>query len=159
MSDLTENEVIDRLRTSLKEAIQASADLAVKSRKGPEYKKLREHLGLVEGSCRQLAVFRQDARWYPIAMLMGECHKKAGGWLRGWTDKDGNKRHWRIGEKNKLFLMLEANLKAILYMVDVLQTKRTGKVGMILPETPVGHRREGAPVAGFKTSPGGIIIP
>lgn len=158
MSDLTETEVIDRMRTSLREAIQASADLAVKSRKGPSYNKLREHLGLVEGACRQLAAFREDARWYNIGRLMAECHQKAGGWLRGWKDpKTGHRHHWRAGEKNRLFLMLEANLKAIDKAAETLRTAKTGRVGMILPVAPNTGRKITA-VPGYNVSPGGILL-
>lgn len=160
MSDLSEVEVIDRMRTSLREAIQASADLATMSRKGPTYNRLREHLALVEGSCRQLAVFRQDTRWYTFGMMMAECHKRAGDWLRGWKDpKTGRRHHWRPGEKNKLFLILEANLKAIYQMAEAVRTQKTGTVGMILPAEPTEHRRVGAPVNGYSVTPGGIIIP
>jgi hypothetical protein len=160
MSDLTEIEVIDRLRTSLRECIQCAANLAVTSRKGPEYNKLREHLHLVEGAARQLAVFRQDARWYNVAALMAQCHQKAGGWLRGWKDpRNGQRHHFNIGEKNRLFLMLEANLKAVDKAAELLRTQKTGRVGVILPNTPNMGRRIGTPVAGFNVSPGGVILP
>ena len=83
MSDLTEIEILDRMRSSLREAIQCANILASSPRKGPTYNKLREHLGLVEGCCRQMSAWREDTRWLPIGRLMAECHQKAGNWLRG----------------------------------------------------------------------------
>lgn len=135
------------MRTSLREAIQAAEDLAVSSRKGPSYSKLREHLLLVEGCCRQLSVFREDTRWLPIGKLMSECHQKAGGWLRGYKDKTtGIRHHFGAKTQNPLFLMLAANLKAIYQVAETLRSAKTGKLGMILPNMPAPTRRVGAPV-------------
>lgn len=165
MSDLSEVEIIDRMRSSLREAIQAAEVLAVASRKGPTYNKLREHLGLVEGCCRQLSVYREDTRWLPIGKLMADCHAKAGGWLRGYKDPKTGIRHHLAGKtQNPLFLMLAANLKAIYQVAETVRTQRTGKVGMILPALPKAERRAGAPVQvllpnGMASTPGGLILP
>lgn len=160
MSDLTETEIIDRMQSSLREAIQASQDLAISSRKGPTYSRLREHLGLVEGCCRQLSVWREDSRWLKIGMLMSECHKKAGGWLRGYKDpRTGQRVHFGIKAQNPLFSMLAVNLIGIYEMAELIRTAKTGKLGMILPEMPNAERRIGAPVMGHRISTGGIILP
>lgn len=167
MSDLSELEVIDRMQTSLREAIQASIDLAQTSRKGPTYNKLREHLALVEGACRQLSVFRQDTRWLPIGRLVSECHAKAGGWLRGYKDPlSGRRIHFGAKTQNPLFLMLAENLKGVYQLAENLRTSKTGRVGMILPDMPAATRRIGAPVSvmlpdGMRAhlSKGGILLP
>lgn len=152
--------------TSLRECIQASDELASINRRGRIYNRLREHLMLAEGACRQLAVFRQDARWYPIGRMLADVHDKAGDWLRGYKEKGTNRRiHFALGEKNRLFLMLSANLKALYKGVELLRDSKTGVSGMILPKTPVLGRRTGAPVRGFKiantekVTGGGIIVP
>lgn len=155
MSDLTEIEVIDRMRTSLREAIQAAGDLAVLPRKGPNYAKLREHLGLIEGSCRQLAVFRGDSRWYPIGQAVEKYHQMAMEWLSGIKDPMTGRRIFiNEASKFKRFTVLKASLEAVDKFAESLRTEKTGKVGMILPNTPLAERRIGAPV-----SMSGLILP
>lgn len=147
MSDLTETEVLDRLKTSLREAIQASHTLAVSSRKGPAYTKLREHLLLIEGCCRQVSVFREDTRWLNIGRAMSKAHELAGGWLRGFKHPmTGVRVHFRSREQNPLFLKLAENLELTMVMVEQLRTQKTGRVGMILPDAPEPERRIGRSV-------------
>ena len=153
MAHLTENEVADRMRSSLKEAIQACKDLAVKSRAGAPYDRLRDNLALIEGSCRQMAAFRGDATWLPFGMYMAECHKRAGGWLRGYVD-NGIHVTWSPGHINKVFVTLAAQLVAVLDALDVKVDAKTGVNGPVLPERPAAERRVGAPV-----SMSGIIQP
>lgn len=145
MSDLTESEVIDRMKQSLAEAIDACKELAVrKLRQQTPYDRLREHLKLIEGCCRQLAAFRGDGRWLPVGIMMEQCHQRAGGWLRGYKE---NGQHVVIafGEINKMFTMLGGNLMAIQYAANNLVTAKTGTVGPILPKAPDEGRRMGRP--------------
>jgi hypothetical protein len=160
MSDLTESEVLDRMKTSLREAIQACQDLAVKSVKGRPYEVLRENLLLIEGCCRQLAAFRGDTRWLPIGKLMAECHQKAGGWLRGYKDPTSGIRIMTAGgERNKLFLMLAVNLADIHDSASTLYTAKTGTSGAILPATPTETRREGRPAFTQPKRKSTLILP
>ena len=156
MSDLTEAEVIDRMKTSLREAVQSCKELAVRSRTGPHYSNLREHLALIEGCLRQLAAFRGDTRWLPIAMQIEQCHKAAGGWLRGYWDH-GVKIVLAPGHTNKMFVLLGNNLIAIYESVDKLSTAKTGISGPILPAVPAETRRMGRP--SFASKPRLIVPP
>lgn len=160
MSDLTENEVLDRMKTSLREAIDACRQLAVKSVKGQPYETLREHLLMIEGCCRQLAAFRGDTRWLPIGKLMAECHQKAGGWLRGYKDRESGIRIMTAaGERNKLFLMLAVNLADIHDSASTLYTAKTGTTGAILPGTRAETRRDGRPALTQPKPKSTLILP
>lgn len=142
---LQEAEVVDRLRSSIKEAIQASKDLSVRSRMGSPYDRLRDNLVMIEGCCRQMALlYREDASWLPFGMYMAECHKRAGGWLRGYIK---NGVHIRVadGQINEMFTTLAVQLEAILAAVEIKFTAKTGRVGSILPPRPAEERRMGRP--------------
>lgn len=155
MSDLTEQEVIDRMITSLREAMDASKALAVKSRKGPEYHKLREHLGLIEGCCRQLAAFREDSRYLNLGLVMEECHKSAGGWLRGYR-VNGVKVMVAPGQLNEMFVRLYVNLEGILKGVDDMIRAKTQARGPIIVGLAPETRRIGRPA--FDNKPK-LILP
>jgi len=145
---LTEADVISRLKSSMREAIQASNDLAVKSRLGAPYQRLRDHLALIEGCCRQLAAFRDDATWLPFGIFAAECHKRAGSWLRGKTiGGDAGQVHIfkTDHEKNQLFVKLAEMLTHILEAVDIKTNAATHTVGAILPKPPAEERRTGRP--------------
>jgi hypothetical protein len=165
MSDLTEPDVIGQLKASLKEAGQAALDLSVTSRKGPAYKKLREHLLLVEGCCRQLSAMREDTRWLNIGMLMHKAHELSGGWLRGFKHPiTGMRIAVSIKTRNPLFIKLAENLAFLHETADNLLMKRTGVLGPILPALPIAERRVGAPVRvsvppAMQKMPSGILLP
>lgn len=144
MSDLTEQEVIDRMITSLREAMDASKALAIKSVRGPDYKKLREHLSLIEGCCRQLAAFREDTNYLNLGLRMEECHKAAGGWLRGYRKK-GVKIMIAPGQMNEMFIRLYVNLEGILKGVSDMLNAKTGARGPIIVGLPQEMRRLGRP--------------
>lgn len=159
MGALTEVEIFDRMMSSLKIAAECCDVLAKSSRKGPTYNRLREHLALIEGCCRQASAWREDTRWLGIGMMMAEAHKRAGGWLRGYKDPiTGLRVKTEVGQMNQLFVMLAANLRGLYDQVQLLKTKKTGTMGAILPETPRAERRSGAPV-GWRASKGGILLP
>lgn len=164
MSDLTEQEVIDRLKQSIREAGQAAMDLASVSRRGPAYHKLREHLLLVEGCCRQLSVFREDTRWLNMGAAMHKAHELSGGWLRGFKHPEtGMRIAFSPKMKNPLFVKLAENLAFMLVGVEDMLHKRTGVRGPILPALPAAERKIGSPTpvslpAPLRKSPGGIIL-
>jgi hypothetical protein len=148
MSALTEVEIFDALEDNLKRAIQAADDLTTLDRRGPAYSTLREALGKIEGCCRQASAWREDTRWLGLGLLADQCLKKSGGWLRGHKDdRTGVKITLNIDTKNKMFEMLASNLRLFLKGVETLKDGKTGKIGMILPETPDMGRRIGAPVS------------
>lgn len=162
-STLTEVEIFARMRESLALAAEHCDHLAVESLRGPIYEKLRDELALIEGCCQQASAHREDTRWLPISLLMAECHKKAGGWLRGYKI-DGETVKLAMGELNLHFVELAKHLRSLLKVVEQYQTQRTGRVGMIVP-VPVRpflredrkHRVRLPDVAGVTN--GGILIP
>lgn len=156
---LTEREVVDRIRTSLRESIDACKDLAVASWRGIPYDRLRTHLILVEGACRQLFVFREDARWLVFGLKMHEVHMLAGNWLRGYS-KNGIHHTWTIGQTNEMFVKLAAELIIVLGVLDRLLEQRTGTAGPILPQ-PVDERRLGRPAYEnrAKSKRGKLLVP
>lgn len=139
MSDLTEVEILDCLRTNLRAAIQHCEDLANLPAQGPTYIQFRKELKLIEGSCRQIAHWREDSRWLQLGLIMEEAHQRAGKWIR--------KHHPR-----PLFLKLAENLRAMIMACHNLETMKTGKRGPILPEISHNH-------AEVRKTPSGLIIP
>ena len=159
MARLTEIEIFDCLKTNLRLAAQSCEKLAVSPRKGPTYVKLREELRLVEGACRQAAFWRGgDARWLKIGMFMAEAHKRAGGWLRGEKQPDGTTMKIAAAHQHPLFLKLAENLRAAYVKAEEFRTKKTNKIGPILPVPGVPPHRDTKPV-GYNRSPGGILLP
>jgi len=155
MGALTEAEIMACLSENFRLAAEYCEDLARLPKKGPTYIKLRQSLKLLEGACRQAAHWREDARWLKIGMDMAHVHEKAGGWLRGYTDREG--RHISIapGQMNPLFKKLAESLRSSHAGVERLRTMKTNKVGAILP---VSARRP-VVTSGYKKSQGGILIP
>lgn len=163
MSDLTEAEIFDCMRENLALAAEHCDQLAVESLKGEVYEKLRDELEKIEGCCKQAAQWREDMRWWPIGQLMGECHKKAGGWLRGYKI-DGETVHLAIGELNMNFVKLADNLRAVIKLVDQTKNGKTGQSGAIIPKPVLPFMRENRQhrvvlPGGTAISSGGIIIP
>ena len=110
----------------------------------PSYDALRRDLHTIEGCCRQTSAWRGDTRWLRIGIMMGELHKKAGEWLRGYPIPGTFGRYY---PSRRLFETLSANLTAIKREADNLRTKATGRVGLILPDVlPAPLRTEGRPM-------------
>ena len=162
MGALTEAEIFSCLAENFKSAAQHCADLAKLPRKGPTYRKLREELKLLEGSCRQAAYWRGDARWLRIGMYMEEVHQRAGSWLRGYKRPDGIKVTHREGTLHPLFMKLAENLKAGFEAAEKLRTERTGIKGPIVPKPEAGPHRDTRPVQvrlPERRTNSGLIIP
>lgn len=156
----TELELLDWLKTNLRQAIEHCAVLAHHPFRGFIYDTFRKELLAIESACTRLAYHRlSDARWLTIGLMMGETHKKAGNWLRSARSKDSSKR------VHPLFLKLSDNLKALHAKVVELETKKTGIIGPILPAPlPAPHRPPSVQVhKGYefsdRRSKGGIVIP
>lgn len=159
MSNITEKEVFLRLQENIREAVQACNDLAVRSQRGRSYNTLRDRLADIEWCCQKLAGSRGDARWLPIGMKIAVAHKKAGDWLRGWTDPvTGNRVPTAPGELNELFVMLAANLMILAKASEELFTGKTGTLDAILPKAEE-TRREGRPALVYKPKKSALILP
>lgn len=145
MSDLTEREIFDRLMTSCREAAEHCEALAVQVNriKGQRYVKLREQLKLIEGCCRQAAMWRDDARWLQFGQFAVVCHQKCGDWLRFKT-------------RGPMFAKLAENMRAMQKGAEQMRDAATGVRGPILPETPK-YQPDNRLVQ--VRTPGGLILP
>ena len=157
MGNLTEIEIFSCLSENFRLAAEDCDKLAKLPRKGRSYSSLRDKLELLEGACRQAAVWRQDTRWLSIGMFMGECHKRAGEWLRGVKVPGGPRVKLAPGHIHPLFMKLAENLRAAEARAEEFRTKATGRVGMILPDAAPAPHRDTVPVGW--TRPSGLIIP
>lgn len=83
MSDLTENDILDRHRDALGLAHRACQNLGRNAAddylapRGTDYGNLKEALELLEGSARQMAHFRADARWLKLGILYAKAMRLA----------------------------------------------------------------------------------
>lgn len=154
MGDLTENEIMDCLRDNLRKAIQDCLTLARVPNQGPAYVRLRDEAELIEGACRQVAAWREDTRWLGIAFMIAIAKEKAGTWLRGYKTPNGIKIKLADRHRFEMFNKLADNLRLLMVKVDEYQHKRTGKVGLILPEPQRAVHRETRP-----HSMSGLILP
>ena len=148
---LSEREIFDQMLMSLRGAIDDCVEIASQPRSGPQFERLRAKLKLVEGCCRQAAAWREDTRWLPIGITVEQAHQRARGWL-----------HRPTVASKKLFLMLADNLRLLEKAVVGLQTKATGRKGIILPDMVSLGRRAGAPVqvpGGFVKNASGLVTP
>jgi len=158
---LTEIEIISRLMDELRIAAQAADDIAVRPRRGRNYRDLCDSLGSAEGACRQLAHWRGDYRWLKIGIMLHEAHRRAGEWLRGVKVKGQTRGATRLqmpmSEKHPLFIKLAEALRAMHSQAKAMKDAATGIVGPVLPEPVNLGRRVGAPVA--VRLPSGLIVP
>lgn len=137
MAALTEAEIFDMMTENLKKAAESCDTLAVSPYNGPTYRALRSQLELVEGACRQAAAWRDDTRWLPIGLMMAECHKMSGSWLRGKKDTLTNRRTpLAPTEKHVRFVKLAEKLREIRVIAEKYRTDKTGHMGLIMPDTP-----------------------
>lgn len=153
MSDLTEVEILDRMKTSYRDAIKHCnqiAELAAAKlpTDGPSYPKLREDLNLIEGCCRQMHYWREDYRWLNVGAMIAQARNKAGNWLRQNSKT-----------KYLLFLKLAEALQSGLSACESLRDKATGVSGPILPAPLIDPTPRSPVVSVPRMSAGGIILP
>jgi hypothetical protein len=141
VSELTELEVLDCLRTALG-AAAADCDRLARGVRGPVYRRLRDNLRRVEGSCRQITYFREDTRWLYFAVRIPEVQRRVQKWL---VEKQPSAKFKQLAEV----------LRKTEYEAQKLAIQATGRIGMILPR--VQHPREH--VARLFSSNSGIILP
>jgi hypothetical protein len=163
MGALTEVEIFDCLSSNFKLAAELAEDLAKLPLKGIAYDKFRKTLRLIEGACKQASTWREDTRWLKFGLMMAECHKRAGNWLRGAKLEDGTKVKMAEGQTCEFFLKMADGLRGLAMIAERTKNERTGKVGMILPVPLPAPHRDTRPV-GFRApalrmTNGGIILP
>lgn len=127
MSDLTEQEIISKHIQSLKESkemcllLARNADPEKWAPRGWQYTKLKAALKALEGTCRQMAHYREDTRW----IKLGIVYTKASLTVQVLMDK----RLW--GKFQQLTALFDKGMASM----DDLANRRTGRSGMILPST------------------------
>lgn len=159
---LQETEIMDRLRQSTKEAVDSCKIIAVSWERGSAYENLRDNLHLIDGCCRQMAVYRDDTRWLAFGVFAANVHQRAGDWLRGYVDNGKRVTFYtqtkdRQRPLNAAFIKIAAELNVVLEGLELLATRKTGVRGLILPATPSEERRVGRP--GFVRKNPSLIIP
>lgn len=164
MGALTETEIFDCLSDNFRKAAEHCENLAKLPRKGSSYTALRESLKLIEGACRQAAMWREDARWLRIGLMMAEAHERAGLWLRGIKLPSGQRVKIAEGHMHPLFMKLAEHLRSFHRKADEFKTQSTGRIGTILPAVQAAPHRDTRPVhisvpAHLRQTAGGIILP
>lgn len=119
-NSLTEQEIADKLRDSLKGAAADAKLLASLPAQGPTYMRLRDRLGEAETACRMMAYWREDTRWLAMGLKMEEAHQRCRGWIVSHRARP-------------IFLMFAEKLQDMTQMVSVMETRKTGRAGLIMP--------------------------
>ena len=125
---LTENEILDRHVQSLKEALDharwlgGQQDECLAAPRGGHYVRLRRALSELEGSARQMAHFRADARWIRLGTVYAKTMQVA--------------QRKYIGQHWKSFQMMCQIFENGLRTCDELAHRKTEKLGAILPSRP-----------------------
>ena len=164
MGALTEVEIFDCMTDSLDVAIEQCGILARRSIRGMAYVALRNALRKIEGCCKQASAWREDTRWLNISLVIAECHKRAGDWLRGVKMPDGTHIKYADSSMNVLFVKLADNLRALKCLARDTKNLATKRTGMILPEPIMPYMRENRRYRvvlppGMAMSNGGVILP
>lgn len=127
MSNLTEQDILQKFDQSFKEARDACEWLAKNqdpmwlAPRGIWYRRLKTAMQELEGCARQMAAFRSDTRWLPLGIIYGA---KASRLAQTYFVK----MNWKgFGELIKLF-----NHGA--YRAKQIAEDKTGVSGMILPK-------------------------
>ena len=151
MGALHEQDIFECLAENFRIAAEKCEKLAWHPKRGYEYLAFRSAIRLIEGACRQAAAHREDWRWLPIGMAMGEIHKRCGGWMRSSATKDARKA------VEPHFKKTAEILRALAVEAERVRTAATGRLGMILPEPLPGPHRDTRPVQVKR--PSGLILP
>ena len=128
MAGFSEVELFDRHRQSLGEAHRACQDLGRNADservalKGHHYVALKEALSILEGSARQMAHLRSDARWLKLGVLYAKI-------MRQVQVKFVTQRWAYFTQLLELFEHGRTRL-------DDLANRPTGTLGPILPQNP-----------------------
>lgn len=125
---LTEAEILSRHHQALGEARGAcqrlgrNADADYLAPRGHDYGELRRALKALEGSSRQMAHFRADARWVKLGIVYAKAMRAAQAKF--------------VGQRWSYFNELTALFELGLRRMNDLKDNRTGRLGAILPTQP-----------------------
>lgn len=140
----TQQEIWDKLRTTLRSAVAHCGMLATFPAQGPTYRAMIAELGEIEGAARQLGFSRDDARWNAFGWEMARFRQRIGDAIRA--------HHAR-----SVFLHMQKMMQGALEQAEKMKDAKTGRIGPILPKPRPGPHRDTRPVR--VTTPGGIILP
>ena len=143
LADKTEPEIFSLMRAHLRSAISHCRGLAMLPLQGPTFIRLRAEMKEIEELCRQAGYYRDDARWFRIGLVWEQIHQQSRLWI--------HHHHPRAN-----FIWLAERCEALDKAVDDLQTKATGRLGMILPKPVKEVRTEGRPVQVLGS---GLVVP
>ena len=127
---LSESEILSKHEQSLGEARDAcqklgrNADPTYLAPRGHLYSQLRTALQHLEGSCRQLAAYRADARWLKLGILYGRAQRGA--------QSKFVRQNW--GWFQQLMPLFENGMRSMRDLAEM----RTGRLSRdpILPQNP-----------------------
>lgn len=126
MSDLSEQEILSKHEQCLKEGADACAWLGRRADPeqmfpaGPHYRKLRTAIRELEGTSRQMAQWRADARWVRLGVFWAKVLRTA--------RKEFARHGW--SELGRLRAAFEKGSHAM----QELRDAKTGTLGPILPQ-------------------------
>ena len=129
MAELTEKEILECLNDNLKIAVETCQKLADGER-GPIYPQFHSAVKLVDGACRQMSGFREDTRWSAFALYLHEVPDR----VRKWLVDDKKTYTAELNMLADIFRWAQMRAKE-------LETKRTGKRGIILPTPRAAETR------------------
>lgn len=127
MSELTEREIQDRCKQALGEARRECQWLATQqdydnaAPRGRHYTALKRAIELAEGAARQMAQFREDARWVKFGAIIARSLPVI--------------QHQYVAMRWAAFGTLALVFEKHLQSVEELNEK-TGRTGVILPARP-----------------------
>lgn len=142
-SDLSEHEIWDRLRTSLRTAIDLCGRLAIEPGQGPNYLQMIKELEMLEGASRQFAFCRSDIRWTKFGFEMHRFRQRIGDAIRAHHSRD-------------IFLHMQKMMRQGLVIADKMKDAKTGRLKAILPKVQQGPLRH-HPV--YVKNPSGLLLP
>lgn len=128
MSELTETEILDRCKQALGEArrecqwLVTQVDYDNASPRGGHYTALKKAIELAEGSARQMAQFRADARWVKFGSTIARALPTI--------------QHHYVAMRWSAFGTLALVFEKHLSSFEELRAVKTGRVGVILPARP-----------------------
>lgn len=142
-TDLSQNEVWDRLRTSMRSAIDLCGKLAAEPAQGPNYLKIIQELRFIEGASRQMATMRADSRWTWFGFEMARFHDRIGDAIRAQNARS-------------VFTHMQGVIRDYLTKAEKAKDAKTGRRGPILPRERAGPLRH-RPV--YYRAPSGLLLP
>lgn len=143
MPNLTEYEIWDQLRTTLRSAIDHCGMLATFPAQGPTYLAMIDELETIEGCSRSLGFARRDARWNKFGFEMHHFRKRIGDAIR-------------VHHARTIFLHMQGMMKGALAEAEKMKDAKTGRSGPILPKQKPAPHRDTRPVY---VQNSGLIVP